>query len=326
VSYRSKSQALCVAASLALLTIAPASAFAAPAMQEQRSQAGDVRPNAERVQPGRLQNREQQGRRRQQAAAAPAAPSPEEVLAEAQGILTANSVRCQPTEAKLLGVTAEQQKFFEVACANDFGFMLVTTDPVTIVDCYENDTTQARQKAANPEVVLGPKCSLPANANYDTVIANMAREAAVPCAVNEYALIGRKGENFVYEVGCEGVEGYRINRKAGGGWEVDSCLTLASANVTCNYTTKDEQIATVKTWFAGSDAAACDIADVRFMGSNPNGGFYEAKCNGTDGLIARLNNEHVVQQVYPCAEAAQIGGGCKLTDGAPQGSNVPAQD
>jgi len=28
-----------------------------------------------------------------------------------------------------------------------------------------------------------------------------------------------------------------------------------------------------------------------------------------------------VQQVYPCAEAAQIGGGCKLTEGAPQGTN-----
>lgn len=306
---RSKSQAICIAASLALLTIAPASAFAAPAMQDR---AGNEEPRAERGANSRLpRGQQQRGQRRQQA---PAAPTAEEVMAEAQQLLTANNVRCQLAEAKLLGVTAEQQKFYEVACTNDFGYLMVTTDPVTIVDCYENDTTQARQKAANPEVVLGPKCTLPANANYDAVVASMAREAAVPCAVNEYALIGRKDGQFVYEVGCEGVDGYRINRKNGGGWEVDSCLTLASANVTCNYTSKDEQIATVKTWFAGSDAAACDVADVRYMGANANGSFYEAKCNGTDGFIARLDNDKAVQQIYPCAEASQIGDGCKLTE------------
>ena len=317
---RSKSQALCVAASLALLTIAPASAFAAPAMQD-RPEAGNEQPRTERGSASRAQRGRQQQRQQP-----PAAPSPEEVLAEAQTIITTNNIRCQPTEAKLLGVTAEQQKFFEVACANDFGYMLVTTEPLTAINCFENDTTQARQKAANPEAALGPKCTLPANANYDAVVAAMATEASVPCTVNEYALIGRKGSNHVFEVGCEGAEGYRINRKDGGGWDLEPCLTLASANIACSYTTKDEQIATVKTWFAGSDAAACDIADVRFMGSNPNGAFYEAKCNGADGIIARLNNEKAVQQVYPCAESAQIGGGCKLTEGAPQGTNGAAQD
>ena len=313
---RSRLQAICIATSLALLTVNSASATAATAMQD-RENVGREGANAERGSNSRLNRGRQQPARNQ----APAAPSPEEVMAEAQQILTANNVRCQPTEAKLLGVTAEQQKFFEIACANDFGYMLVTTTPVTIVDCYENDTTQARQKAANPEAVLGPKCTLPANANYDQVIASMATEAGVPCAVNEYALIGRKGSNYVYEVGCEGADGYRLNRKDGGGWEVDSCLTLASANITCNYTTKPEQIATVKTWFNGSDAASCDVADVRYMGSNANGSFVEAKCNGSDGIIARLDNAKAVQQVYPCAEAAQIGGGCKLTDGAPQGTN-----
>lgn len=314
--YRSKSQALCVAASLALLTIAPASAYAMPAMQEQ-DRAGNEQPRVERGS-SRVRRQSQQ---QQQQPQAPAAPTAEEVMAEAQQLLTANNVNCQLAEANLLGMTANQEKFFEVACTNAFGYLLVATTPPTIVDCFENDTTQARQKAENPEAQLGPKCSLPANANYDQVIASMATEAGVPCAVNEYALIGRRGENYVYEVGCDGVDGYRINRKDGGGWDVDSCMMLASANATCRFTTKDEQVATIKAWFAGSEAAPCDVADVRYMGANANGSFYEAKCNGSDGLIARFDNDKKVEQVYPCAEAAQIGGGCKLTEGAPQGTN-----
>jgi hypothetical protein len=50
------------------------------------------------------------------------------------------------------------------------------------------------------------------------------------------------------------------------------------------------------------------------MGSNPNGRFYEAKCGAEgEGYIARINNEGATQQIYPCATAQRIGGGCTLT-------------
>ena len=59
------------------------------------------------------------------------------------------------------------------------------------------------------------------------------------------------------------------------------------------------------------------------MGRNANGVFYEAKCDGADGVIARLNDQNAVQQIYPCATAQQIGGGCKLTP-APAAAPAPA--
>ena len=59
------------------------------------------------------------------------------------------------------------------------------------------------------------------------------------------------------------------------------------------------------------------------MGQNANGMFYEAKCEGADGVIARLNAENAVQQIYPCATAQRIGGGCKLTT-APATAAAPA--
>ncbi len=188
------------------------------------------------------------------------------------------------------------------------------------LDCMEISESQKRALAADPAAQVGPKCELPANDNFMAILTQYAAQAQIPCTVDEANIIGKRGTANVYEIGCTGTDGYQIAKTAEG-WDTTACLELASANVTCNFTTKPEQITTVKTWLAGSDAAACDITDVRYMGGNANGAFYEAACNGSDGLIARLDAAKAVQQVYPCAEAAQIGGGCKLTAGAPQGTN-----
>ena len=71
------------------------------------------------------------------------------------------------------------------------------------------------------------------------------------------------------------------------------------------------------------EAAGCDVTEARLMGQNANGMFYEAKCAGADGVIARVNAENVVQQIYPCATAQRIGGGCTLTP-APAAAPAPA--
>lgn len=306
---RSKSHALCVAASLAILTLAPASAFAMPATAAAAVQDGG---SGERTQ-GRVQ-------RRQRQAAAPAAPSAEEITAEAQAFLNTNNIACQVTESALKGQTADGSKLYEVACANNFGLLALTSAEPMILSCLEISETQKRALAADPAAVLGPKCELPSNDNFMAVLTSYASAAGITCSVDQANIIGKRAGSDVYEIGCAGADGYQI-AKENGAWTTTPCIELASANTICNFTTKDEQIASVTSWFAGSPAASCNIADVRYMGGNANGAFYEASCNGSDGIIARLDGAKAVQQVYPCAEAAQIGGGCKLTAGAPQGTN-----
>lgn len=323
---RSKSHALCVAACLALLTVTPASAFADQSLPtgvgasgapggDNRDPMAD-RPSGERATAGRLNRRE-----RQRQPAAPAAPTPEENIAAAQTFLTSKGVNCQVTEANFRGETATGDKLYEAVCANDFGYLALISEtaPMTL-DCMEISESQKRSLAADPAAQVGPKCELPANDNFMTVLAQYAVQAQIPCTVDEANIIGKRGGSNVYEIGCNGTDGYQISKTAQG-WSTNSCFELVSANATCNFTTKAEQVATLKSWFAGSDAAACNITDVRYMGGNANGAFYEAACGGSDGLIARLDAAKAVQQVYPCAEAAQIGGGCKLTAGAPQGTN-----
>lgn len=307
---RSKSHALCVAASMALMTMVPATSFADSGTQA-REEAASTSSG------GRL-------RPRQRAAAAPAAPTAEENLSAARAFMQAQNVDCQLTEANFRGRTATGDTLYETVCANDFGYMLLIseTQPM-VINCLELSESQKRAQAANPEAPLGPKCELPVNDNFMQVLTSYAAAAQIPCNVDQATVIGKRGEVNVYEIGCAGTDGYRINRN-GAGWDVSSCLEITSqGTATCQFTTKPEQIATVAAWFSGSAAADCNITDVRYIGSNANGSFYEAACNGADGLIARLDNAKAVQQTYPCAEAAQIGGGCRLTAGAPQGDNAP---
>jgi hypothetical protein len=172
-------------------------------------------------------------------------------------------------------------------------------------------------RARDPEADVGSQCTLPANDNAMAVFTAYAKEAGLDCQVDQGAIIGAKpGGAIVYEIGCVGVDGAQIN-KANSGWEVASCLELVSANSTCRFTTPQEQAATLKGWLAGSEAAPCDVSQARYMGKNANGSFYEAACTGVDGVIVRFDNARAVQQVYPCATAQQIGGGCKLTAAAP---------
>ncbi len=319
MTFPTRSRTVVVAAALALMTLTPSLSVA-----QVRSGAAPVGPGGneqdplneqragERAPTGRLARRQQQQRQR-----APQPPSAEEVQAAAQGVLTATNTNCQITESKLLGQSPNKESLYEVACAAGPGYLLLTSTPPVATDCMVLAYSAEQARARDPEADVGSQCSMPANDNAMAVITAFAKEAGVACTVDEGSIIGAKpGGAVVYEVGCAGVEGAQIN-KAASGWEVVSCMELVSANATCRFTTPAEQVATLKGWLAGSEAAACDVSQARYMGKNANGSFYEAACNGADGVIVRFDTAKAVQQVYPCATAQQVGGGCKLTTTAP---------
>ena len=264
--------------------------------------------------PGR-ERPSRQGRRQQPQQPAPADPAV--VLAEAQGFLTAAGASCQATEAKLLGQTAEKVSLYEAVCATGPGYIIVGSTPPETLDCLVLASQAEKKRALDPAADVGTVCTLPANDNAMAVFTAYAQEAGVACQVDRGSVIGATSDGMlVYEIGCAGLDGYRIQRTASG-WEKTECLQVLMQNATCAFTTPAEQAATVKSWLAGTDAAGCDVQQVRLMGYNANGRFYEATCAGAEGVIARVNAEHAVQQVYPCAEAALIGGGCKLTTTPP---------
>lgn len=249
--------------------------------------------------------------------------SPEQIKTAAQEQANLANTGCQVTEAKLLGTTAENTSVYEIACAAGPGYMIESKTPPLATDCVVLANSAATVRASNPEADVGPQCSIPSNMDTQRFLREYAEQAAVPCTVDEVRVVGKSNEDaIVYEVGCAAEQGYWI-KKVAGAWTKTECVQVVAENAQCRFTTPTEIAASVKTWLAGSEAAACDVVEARLMGQNSNGRFYEAKCAAGDGYIARLNTEKAVQQVYPCATAQRIGGGCTLTQ-VPAAAPAPA--
>ncbi|MBB5746462.1 hypothetical protein [Brevundimonas variabilis] len=252
------------------------------------------------------------------------APTAEAVMASAQTIATAASSNCQVTEATLLGVNAEQQSIYEAACATGPGYILIGTTPPQAVDCVILAGQADLDRSRDPAADVGLQCKIPANTDVAKVVRAYALEAGIACTVDQGASIGKStAGNFIYEVGCAEADGFWLE-KSPTGWQTTTCMQVITQSAGCKFTQPAEQAATMKAMLAGSPAAACDVVEARYMGANSNGAFYEAKCGAEEGYIVRFNTERVVQQVYPCAEAARIGGGCKLTTVAAAAPAAPA--
>lgn len=243
---------------------------------------------------------------------APAAPSPEEIKTKAQELVTAAGATCQVSEAALLGTAPDGASYYEVGCAVAPGFIVASTTPPAALNCFELISSARNAREADPAADVGTECKMPANMAMLPVVTGYAQSAGVPCAIDDAIATGKTETGLVFEVGCAGAQGYRLENEAGA-WKKIDCLQLTSAGATCKFTTPEEISASVKGWLAGSDAAACDPTQTRVMGTNTRGTFYEVKCTGDVGYVFLTNAEQAVQQVYACADAAHIGGGCTLT-------------
>ena len=117
------------ALALALIATQPALAQDVPdnpdpgGRSESDRASGNVR--GESVLPGRIgggrPDRPQDNRATRNRNAPPAPPTPEQILAEAQALITAAGPACQVTEALQPGVDPEQRKIYEAVCAEGPG-------------------------------------------------------------------------------------------------------------------------------------------------------------------------------------------------------------
>ena len=237
--------------------------------------------------------------------------TPEQAANNAQSQMNGAGVPCRVAQAQLRGRNADLEEVYEVACASGMGYVVAATSPPQVTDCVTIAGRAEMAKRSDP-AAAPLECRITANQNVTGMVTAYAREAGVGCNIDQAAMAGTSiAGNAVYEVGCEGADGYWIE-KASTGWLLTPCVKVAALTNTCRFTTKTEQTSSLKSWLAGTTASACDVTDVRYMGANAGGAFYEAKCGAGDGFVARFDNAMTVQQVIPCAQATGIGGGCKL--------------
>lgn len=295
------------------LAAAPASAQTPGAAQEQRDRAA-VR-ETERV-TGQTSRNITPGRRNGRRAAAPTA---EQILETARAQAAIALPDCQVTNARLLGETPSNTSLYEVSCAAGVGSIIETKTPPTASDCIVLAVSAQTVRAADPAAEVGSQCELAGNTDVLGTISGYAKQASIPCTIDQATVRGADSAGLIiYEIGCQGLDGYWL-KKAADGWSKTPCLQVLAENGTCPFTTPQEQAATIQAWLPDTNASDCVVGQSRLMGKNANGMFYEVTCTGegSDGFILRTNTENVIQQVYACSIASQIGGGCKLTTTAP---------
>ena len=244
----------------------------------------------------------------------PLATSGPAAAAAAQRIANAAGTACQVVEANVIGQTTNQQRItYEAACASGPGYIFVNSLPPEARDCVLLAGQAEADRAANPNADVGAQCVIPRNTEIARVVGAYAAEAGIACTVDQGASIGRTSDNtLIYEVGCDGLDGYRIE-KAAAGWTRTECAVIATQNSTCRFSTAEEQAATLKARLAGSEASACDVVQARYIGASAGDTLYEARCGAGNGIIVRFTPEHVVRQVFLCEVAQRIAGGCRLT-------------
>lgn len=251
-----------------------------------------------------------------------ATPSAEEVRTSVETLVAQAGLNCRVGETFLLGVNGEQQSAYETTCASGPGYVIVGSTPPLVFDCLELQAQAEQAHARDPNADVGLQCKIPQNLDTVAIVKGYATQAAVTCTVDQAAVVGKSlAGNVVYEVGCAGAGGYWLE-KQNGSWVATECLEVASSGASCRFTTAAEDATTLQALLMGTEAAGCQVEQVRLMGSNNNGRFYEAKCAAGDGYIARVNTAGQTQQVYACAIAQHIGDGCKLTP--PPAAAAPA--
>lgn len=235
------------------------------------------------------------------------------IEADARELLTAAGLACQTTASAELGVTRNRRQIYEVDCASGPGYILVEGTPPQTFGCLQLSAEAARRRAADPRADVGSQCALPGNAET-TLYAEFARTAGLVCTVDAGAWIGRpEAGGDRYEIGCSDGDGGWVDVAADGSAKLSAeCLEVVSVGQACPLTTGQEQAAALQARLAGTALDQCRPQAARYVGGNASGRFYEVKCADGQGAMARFDAAGAFARSYACAEAGQIGDGCKL--------------
>lgn len=230
-----------------------------------------------------------------------------EARMRAQDVADAAQTRCDVNTAVVLGVDDDERWLFEATCAGGGGYLLrdARVGPKAI-DCL------ALAGLAEVDSRLRT-CSLGGNGDPLGQIRGFARDAGLDCPVDEGRMVGvTLGGRRVVEVGCQGVDGYRIEQTDDRDWTAVPCLVLADQGVGCDYTTAPELAETARRWLARGPGADCAVSGVRYMGASTRGSVFEIGCGAVPGYVVRLSDTGVPSEILTCAQAAHIGDGCTL--------------
>lgn len=237
-----------------------------------------------------------------------------EIRADIAEQLGAVGVTCGVRGFTRVGTTPEAKSIYEAACDDGPGYLLVNGPEPRATNCLVLAGSTAATLRRNPGATVGAQCTLPENQNAPQLIGRWARSAGVDCRIDQAEWIGSSDRGLdIYEVGCDGSEGYWLEQTASG-WSLKGCVEVTSEGLPCRFTAAEEQLAWMRTRLVGTSAAACDVTEIRMIGVSSQGRHYETTCGAPDqGYVVRIADGGRVEDVRACKDVEDTPIGCTLT-------------
>jgi hypothetical protein len=242
----------------------------------------------------------------------------EDGMAAAPGLIKTAQLLCTLREARFISeavnASHEKAKVYEVACQEGLGYVIAAPEkagavPVT-VDCVM--TMAPLRGKPNPMA-----CTLAGNANPARGLTSVMARTGRACTVENGRYLGSTPDQAIYEVACAEGGGYILQaaKAPGGGATATDCLAYgAKSNVKCVLLTPEQQERGLAGLIAGGDNP-CTMTGKRYLGSNAaRHDVFEVACSNGKGYMLEVDAAGKLAAQTDCLMAADIGGGCVLTD------------
>lgn len=243
----------------------------------------------------------------------------EEKFALARTLLTGSPrASCQPAALRYVGTSgASKEDFYEVKCAAGEGFMMVANAQGALSRTVECSRAQG----------IAGGCTLTDAVEAQNaeagIYTGLVKKAGFNCDVGQYRLLGMETttKREVVEVACknqpEGVIGF-FPAAGGGKTDLYDCTKNWRHKQICSLTKLDQVKPRLQKDLA-KFGKTCDVTGFRGAGltSKRQTEFVEVSCASGPGLMIEYPAEGAqvfaaATGVFACAEAGNIGEGCKL--------------
>jgi hypothetical protein len=258
---------------------------------------------------------------KQTAASGPSEADRAKGRADAPGALAAAGVKCSVSDAAWLGTSVEGKgkdavtsNMYEVVCQEGLGF-IVSVSP-TRTQAFDCLAMKAGAKYDDQgRLQSGLVCTLPGNADQKPGLQRLAAQAGARCTLTDGVWLGYNADTGLnrYEIACQEGGGFILDRKPGDQVSTLDCFTVRGTSAACKLTPDEQQFASLQPILAKA-GKSCSISNARAMGQTSTGAtFYELACGEGPGVVLEARKDGAVRAL-DCVEAANIGGGCTLTD------------
>ena len=234
-------------------------------------------------------------------------------------LLAAGNVPCTLTNSRFIaeGVGSDKikAKYYEAACKEGLGFIIVAKEKVPApeaYDCYTMGQPGPDGKKGNLT------CTLPENAQPTKGIETAFNATGHSCAVSNVRLIGSSAKNSFFELACSSGDGFIFGMARHTGEAASLAFTCydpnAKDNLKCTLTDGDKALAATTDKLIAASGKTCTAKDRRYVGMTTDGtGIFEVSCqDGKGWMIETAGDKYKI--AVDCAQASNIAGGCTMTD------------